>query len=651
MRTLLRILLATSLWTFTLGAATHAQEIPEVPFSRGPNLTGWFQVNSPRQIQFSKYTRQDFERIKSLGMDVIRLPINLHFMTNGEPDYTLDPLFLEFLDQAVDWAEELEIHLILDNHTFNVEEDTDPQIGGVLEKVWSQMAAHYKDRSAYLYYEVLNEPHGISDALWNQIQQGVVEAIRQEDTTHWIVVGGAGWNSYNNLAFMPEYADEKLIYTFHFYDPFLFTHQGATWTNPSMGSLAGVPFPYQPDRMPGLPAELAGTWIQFAYNSYPTEGNADRVKALLDIAINFRESRKVPVYCGEFGVFIPNSRDDDRVAWYEWVRSYLEEHGIPWTSWDYHGGFGLFEPGGNDLFDHDLNVPLLMALGLNVPEQSEYLIRPDSMGYPIYRDFIEAFHFESSYSDGILDYYSTQMPKSGKYCIRWSGADQYRSIGFDIKPNKDLSQLRASGYALDFMVRGDQPGTQLDIRFMDTDTDVPEDRPWRMRITLDESRVSWDGRWHHVHIPLTAFEEHGAWENGNWYNPLGLFDWTAVDRLEIVTEHHPLNSASVWIDNLILTDQDTARANDTLSVVSLAPDSLQATLSVYPNPAKDILYLKNVSPIALHWEIRDLHGRIWRAGQALRENKLSITGLPTGVYVLQVRDGAGDSYQVKVLKE
>ena len=35
---------------------------------------------------------------------------------------------MHFLDQVVDWAEELEIHLILDNHSFSVDEDTQPEI-------------------------------------------------------------------------------------------------------------------------------------------------------------------------------------------------------------------------------------------------------------------------------------------------------------------------------------------------------------------------------------------------------------------------------------------------------------------------------------------------------------------------------------------
>ena len=69
----------------------------QMPFSRGVNLTNWFQTSSAQQIQFTKFTKQDFINIKSLGCDVIRLPINLHAMTSGSPEYTIDPLFLLFL--------------------------------------------------------------------------------------------------------------------------------------------------------------------------------------------------------------------------------------------------------------------------------------------------------------------------------------------------------------------------------------------------------------------------------------------------------------------------------------------------------------------------------------------------------------------------
>ena len=92
--------------------------------------------------------------------------------------------------------------------------------------------AGYAYYSGYVFYEVLNEPHGIADGVWGSIQQSVIDAIRTEDAVHYIIVGGANWNSYNNLSALPLYSDTKLIYTFHFYDPFVFTHQGASWSNP-----------------------------------------------------------------------------------------------------------------------------------------------------------------------------------------------------------------------------------------------------------------------------------------------------------------------------------------------------------------------------------------------------------------------------------
>lgn len=551
----------------------------EAPFSRGVNLTGWLQTSGAHQIQFSEYTKQDFINIQSLGCDVIRLPINLHHMTDGEPDYIFDPLFLNFLDQIVDWAEDLKIHLILDNHTFDPAVETDPDIGDILIPVWTQLAEHYKNRSEYLYYEILNEPHGLDDAAWNRIQQDVVEAIRTVDTTHTLVIGPASWNSYNNLNQMPAYNDNKLIYTFHFYDPFLFTHQGATWTDPSYASLAGVPFPYDEAKMPECPDDLKGTYVEYNLNHYAEEGTEDDVRALIDIAVEFGETRNVPIYCGEFGVYIPNSPAEDRVYWYEVVRSYLEEKGIAWTIWDYQGGFGIFEAGTAEDFDYDLNVPLVEALGLDAPVQKEFVMKPDSTGFDLYRDFPASGVLESSWMDeGTIDYYSENDPAAGQYCLYWTGALQYNNIGFDFKPNKDLSQLVSGGYALDFWVRGDTPDIQFDMRFMDTDTEDADDHPWRIRVTIDETLAEWDNNWHHVQIPLSSFTEHGAWE-GEWYTPQGDFDWQAVDRFDIVAEYYDLEDVEFWFDDIRVLDPTATTAQER----GIGPFEFKLC-SAFPNP-------------------------------------------------------------------
>ncbi|MEE4215457.1 MAG: glycoside hydrolase family 5 protein [Bacteroidales bacterium] len=347
--------------------AQEASLAIETPFRKGVNLTGWFQAGSAGEVQYDKYSKQDFINIKSLGFDHIRLPINLHYMTEGEPAHTLDARFLEKLNQVVDWAEELQLHLILDNHTFNPSVDTDREVEDILHKVWSQMAGEFADRSGYIYYEILNEPHGIKDRVWNRIQGRLIETIREHDSRHYIVVGPAGWNSYNNLAAMPEYEDDKLIYTFHFYDPFLFTHQGASWNTPSMAEIENIPFPYDKDNMPAMPPSFEGTWVDNLYNNYPRDGNAAKMKELIDIAVRFREERQVPIFCGEFGVYQRTSDEADRVRWYDALVDIFDRVNMSWTMWDYHGSFGLFGEGNRGSFEHDLNIPLLKAMDLHVP--------------------------------------------------------------------------------------------------------------------------------------------------------------------------------------------------------------------------------------------------------------------------------------------
>lgn len=527
--------------------------VTETPFHHGVNLTGWLQVGSPREIQFTKFTKQDLINIKSLGCDVIRLPINLHFMTDGEPNYTVDPLFFYFLDQIVDWAEKLELRLILDNHTFDVDSSTATDIDEVLVPVWSQMAEHYKDRSPLLYYEILNEPHGISDARWAQIQQEVIDAIRAVDPVHTIVVTGAGWGSYNNLKYLPVYADDNLIYSFHFYDPFLFTHQGASWVDPSLVPLAGVPFPYGVDDMPSCPPELKGTWVQSSLSGYKNDGTVKRVRERIDLAVDFRDQRQVPVFCGELGVYMRNSKDEYRVYWYEVVRTYLEEKGIAWTMWDYQGGFGLFEAGTNELFEHDLNIPLVEALGLTAPEQTPFVLTPDVTGFPIYTDYMAPRVSSFGWlSQGTLDYYWDIDPAEGMYCIYCTGIDRYNTIGFDFRPDKDLTLLVQKGGCLVLWVCGDTPGARVELRFVDTKTDEPGDHPWRMGTTIDEKIVAWDGQWHHVRIPLKSLTERGSWDDG-WFSAQGDYDWSAVDRFEIVSEHHDWVGMQFWFDDIHVT--------------------------------------------------------------------------------------------------
>jgi endoglucanase len=570
-----RIVNSFSFFTAALSFFCFSLTNAQVPFHKGVNLTGWFQTSSARSIQFTKFTKKDFQNIKSLGCDVIRLPISLHDMTDGSPNYKLDPLFVNFLDKAVDWAEELQIHLILDNHTFDPIAPTDPAIGNILTKVWKQMANHYKDRSNFIYYEVLNEPHGITDAVWSPIQQSVINAIRTEDTKHFIIVGPADYNSYNNLKNLPIYSDTKIIYTFHFYDPFIFTHQGASWVEPSMVPLAGVPFPYNAAKFPATPPSLKGTWVESALNDYVNSGNVAKVKEYINRVIDFRDKNNVLVFCGEFGVYINNSENVDRVNWYNEVSKYLNEKSIPWTIWDYQGGFGLFKKDSKEYFENDINVPLVQALQFNVPTQTEYVKSPLTNGFTLYDDYVGEGILGSGYTNsGTVDFYSATTPRFGNYNIYWTGVGQYESMRFDFIRDTDLSLLKEKD-TLEFWVRGSTSSVKFDIRFIDTKISS-SDRPWRLGKTIDNTFAKWDGEWHHIQLPLKSLDEKGSYDIDTYYNPEGKFDWTSIDLFEIVPEHQPLTGITFSFDDIKISGEKI--------ITGIENKISSVSLSVFPNP-------------------------------------------------------------------
>ena len=333
-----------------------------VPFSRGVNFSKWFESRTVQDIDFTRFVEKDFSDVKSLGADVIRVPAALHNFTVSQNDYTLAPQIVKYLDAAVDWAEKHQIYFILDNHSFHPIDPTDVNIGRILIPVWKQLAGHFKDRSGYLLYEILNEPHGIADERWAEIQGEVIKEIRKADRKHTIIVGGTNFNSIEKMTVVPSYSDENLIYTFHFYDPHIFTHQGATWNRPSLAPLRDLPFPADKARVE-VHESFKGTWVQNCLENYENDSKPEKLISSLDRAAAFSKERDVPVFCGEFGVFLIQSPPESRVKWYKLVCGALAERKIPWTCWDYFGGFGIFKTQFRGDFPSDLNVDVVRAMG------------------------------------------------------------------------------------------------------------------------------------------------------------------------------------------------------------------------------------------------------------------------------------------------
>jgi len=208
-------------------------------------------------------------------------------------------------------------------------------------------------------------------------------------------------------------------------------------------------------------------------------------------------------------------------------------------------------------------------------------------------------------------------------------------------------------YAIDFFVRGDSPGSNFEIRFIDTKTADPNDHPWRMHKQIDESMASWDNKWHHIRISLKDFTEMGSWDNG-WYNPVGLFDWTAVDRFDIVAESAALTGKEFWFDNIFISNSDSSRIwdNSALKAELIRATGSQEILRIYPNPARDLITLqyfqKKNGDVVI--QLSDITGRKFliselknqSAGEhsfILDRRNREFTQLSNGLYVVNVLIG------------
>jgi endoglucanase len=478
----------------------------------------------------------------------------MHRMTGTAPSYTLNAMLLRFLDKAVDWAEKHEMYIIIDNHSFDPVEPTSNDIDKILLPVWAQIAERYKNRSDYVIYEILNEPHGISDKRWGEIQGAAIDTIRKIDQKHPIMVGGTDYNSIAKLSAMPVYSDSNLIYTFHFYDPHMFTHQGANWGEPSMASLAMVPFPADSRRMPPTPADLRGTWVADALRNYARDATPAKLYSTLDRVVAFAKARDVPVFCGEFGVYMIQSPEADRIKWYKIVSDALDRRNIARTSWDYYGGFGIFnnQRGGN--FHADLNTGVVSAMGFTPPPQRNQPPEPIKSGFTIYDDY-PGKEFSVGYWGAEVDFslYNTNTAE-GEFAIRWGNAAQYDVFWFGFDRNGDFSNLAASGIP-EFAARTEKP-VRFDVRFVNPEIVTPAGKvdsiPWRMRYSIDEVQLPPDGKWHTIRIPLSAMREHGAWINAQqkWIAPEGKFSWKNVERLEFDAEDRDLKGCTVWFDEI-----------------------------------------------------------------------------------------------------
>lgn len=356
-------------WAQTPAATPVTAEPPKaeggVPAARlarlakGVNLAHWYWLAIGGDKGFADLTffsKDDAAALKRAGMTHVRLPVDPGKLFNAENGGKPNTFTLKKLEATIDMILGADLAVVVEIHALGTPNEKnydkalrDPtnERAQKLEKAFAEnwgalaekLAAKDPER---VFLEILNEPvFDRAAPRWAEIQTKVAAAIRKGAPQHTIIASGTEWSSLGGLEQLAPLADKNVVYTFHFYEPHTFTHQGATWGSDNWKLLKEIPYPASPELVKPVLDKLEDSAAKGEVKWYGEQNwNAAKVEKLIGKAAAWGKKNGVPVWCGEFGV-ITGAPRAARLAWLRDVRTACEKSGMGWCMWDYAGSFAL----------------------------------------------------------------------------------------------------------------------------------------------------------------------------------------------------------------------------------------------------------------------------------------------------------------------
>ena len=380
--------------------------------SKGVNLHNWFTWTP--QISASTYrlpvfvgmpgalTIPEAKRLRIAGFDFVRLTVDPGvFMLLSGPSLRQAT---DALLAGIDSLQAAGLSVIVDMHPISrvhpdpasayagvkaleggVEDPTARRFENTAAALAKVLDDHY-GRASQIAFELLNEPDLPCGApSWRNQQAALLHAVRDSAPRLTLILTGSCWGGIDGLVALEaaDYPDSNTIYSFHFYDPYRFTHQG-TKTDDINRYTSGLPYPTSEHRLGSiensvssrLPPQSSDTRkaIAFMKDKYLSDvWDFARVDAQMErVAAWARDNNVLPsrILMGEFGVNadrngVPGAHAEDRMRWLTDVRRAAEARGFRWAMWLYRGNNK-----GGDEFDlvidgkKKLDQNALSALGL-----------------------------------------------------------------------------------------------------------------------------------------------------------------------------------------------------------------------------------------------------------------------------------------------
>lgn len=390
-------------------------------FERGIGVTAmaWAAVEPDRKaFTFPPFvgpsytlTSDELQALRRTGFDFVRLAVDpgpfLQFQ--GTRRAAVDRILIERVQLILASG----IGVIVDFHPSDLHPDYTARAltAGVQTPTFESYLQLLRDTAALLdqlhgkrvALELMNEPP-IAPGLWQPMLQAAYAAARASSPDLPLILEGGDEASAAALMKMnttPFAADPAVRYAFHYYDPYQFTHQGASWN--AARYLADVPYPARArpldDSLTATAATVAALNLSapeksLAYEDartrledYRTSGfDAGTMTQAFARIADWARAQGIPpdhVMLGEFGarqtaLQLAGQRARERTQWFHDVSVAAEGSGFGWAVWAYRsaGGFGLAHSDGGDKIQPDIAAALRLNAGASQRDTGSVAARP-----------------------------------------------------------------------------------------------------------------------------------------------------------------------------------------------------------------------------------------------------------------------------------
>mgnify|MGYP001350180797 CR=1 FL=1 len=203
---------------------------------------------------------------------------------------------------------------------------TDTHAQNKFVQVWQKIAQRYKGDNRIWGYDLVNEPvdDNTSETCmdWQELSLATAKAIREIDPQRTLIIEPPQWGSAQGFVGFHPIPVSNIVYSFHFYLPMEFTHQGV----------------FGPSEPVTYPGRIAGV-----------DWNKTQIQAAMAPAIEFAQRYRVHMYVGEFSA----------IRWAPGAEKYIsdlidtiEDHGWDWTYHAYREWDGWSVEHGTNKNDH-----------------------------------------------------------------------------------------------------------------------------------------------------------------------------------------------------------------------------------------------------------------------------------------------------------